>query len=259
MRYFVKKSDSKIGNYESSPRARNAACRQRSVSRLCSSGTCTVSRPSVSSAVARARHGGEAALVLRQRQRADDGAWRGDKTGEHRERDGKAQRERRAALVKHLRAERGEPEHFLAVHGAQPPRLRDEPGIGGKHALHVGVDAALVRAQRRRRGHGGRVRAAAPERRDVVSGAHALKPGDEDDLSLAQLAAHALHRKPPDVRVAVCLVRTDAGLPAGERHGGETHFLQRHRHERNACLLAGGEQHVKLAPGWVGAVVRGSG
>ena len=52
--------------------------------------------------IARARHGGEAAFVLRQRQRADDGAWRGDKTGEHRERDGKAQGERRAALVQHL-------------------------------------------------------------------------------------------------------------------------------------------------------------
>ena len=112
---------------------------------------------------ARACHGGETAFVRRQRQRADEGAGRGNKSREHRERDGKAPRERRAALVQHLRAERGEPEHFLTVHGAQPPRLRNEPGIGGEYALHVGIDAALVRAQRRGRGYGGRVRAAAPE------------------------------------------------------------------------------------------------
>lgn len=64
---------------------------------------------------ARACHGGEAAFVLRQRQRADDGAGRGGKTGEHRERDGKAQRERRAALVQHLRAERGEPRSISSL------------------------------------------------------------------------------------------------------------------------------------------------
>lgn len=39
-------------------------------------------------------------------------------------------------------------EHFLAVHGVQPPCLRNKPGIGGEYALHVGIDAALVRAQR---------------------------------------------------------------------------------------------------------------
>ena len=100
-------------------------------------------------------------------------------------------------------------------------------------------------------------RSAAAERRDVVSGAHALKTGDEDDLPLVQLTAHALHRETADVRVAVCLIRADTCLPAGERHGGQAHFLERHRHERDACLLAGGEQHVELALRGAAAVVRG--
>ena len=126
-------------------------------------------------------------------------------------------------------------------------KVKDKKDTFGFAEMQDFYKAKSTQARRRGRGHGSRVRAAAPERRDVVSGAHALKTGDEDDLPRVQLTAHALHRETADVRVAVCLIRADACLPAGERHGGKAHFLERHRHERDACLLAGGEQHVELA------------
>ena len=61
---------------------------------------------------------------------------------------------------------------------AKLARGRDDPRVGGVHAVDVGVDLAHLGAERGRDRDRGGVGAAPPERRDVAVGRDALEAGD---------------------------------------------------------------------------------
>ena len=96
-------------------------------------------------------------------------------------------------------------------------------------------------------GDGGGVRAAAAQGGDVVVAVYALEAGDDDYAPLVELAAYPLGGDAHDSRAAVGCVRLKPHLPARERDDGQAYRLERHGHERDALLLARGEQDVHLA------------
>ncbi len=125
--------------------------------------------------------------------------------------------------------------------------------VGGVDAVDVGVDLADVGADagghRDRRGVG----AAAAERGDRAVGRDALEAGDDDDLALRERLANAVGTHLGDLGLAVHRVGHDADLRAGERDRVLALGDDRHREQRDRDLLAGGQQHVHLAIGRLGA------
>jgi hypothetical protein len=93
---------------------------------------------------------------------------------------------------------------------------RHDARIGGVDAVHVRADLAVFGAERGGHRDGGRVAAAAAERRDLAAVRHALIAGDDDDLSARQLVLDADRTHFDDARVHVPIVGDDAGLAAGE-------------------------------------------
>ena len=79
------------------------------------------------------------------------------------------------AQLQDARAGRRHLEHLLERDDRQLARLGHDPRVGGEDAVDVGVDLADVGADRRGERDGGRVRAAAAERRDVL--ARSTRPG----------------------------------------------------------------------------------
>ena len=167
--------------------------------------------------------------------------------GKHLDYDAVALGELDGAVHEHLRAEARELEHLVVGYLVQLARPGDLPGVGGVDALDVGEYLAFVRVQHGGDGDGGGVRAAAAEGGDVVVAVDALEARDYDYAALIELAAYALGGDAHDARAAVGAVRLHAHLPAGERDDGQAHRLEGHGHERDALLLAGGEQYVHLA------------
>ena len=80
-----------------------------------------------------------------------------------------------------------------------------DPGVGGEHALHVGVDLADLGSGRGRHGHGGRIGTAAAERGDVVVRGQALEAGDDDDVALSQRSQDS-RGSDSTIRAAPCCV-----------------------------------------------------
>ena len=72
------------------------------------------------------------------------------------------------ARVHHARAEAGQFEHLVVADPVDLAGLGHDPGVGRVDAVDVGVDLAGVGSEHGGQGHGGRVRAAAAQRRDVV-------------------------------------------------------------------------------------------
>src|SRR5207237_6282727 len=89
--------------------------------------------------------------------------------------------------------------------------------------------------------------AAAAERGDLVVRAHALEAGDDDDLARLKGGAHALSADSHDPRFRVRGVGHEADLRAGKGARLEAEGVERHGQERDRDLLAGREQHVRLA------------
>ena len=86
-------------------------------------------------------------------------------------------------------------------------------GIGGVDAADVGEDLAAVRAEARGERDGGRVAAAAAERRRLASpiaSALALEAGDDDDLAVLELLPDPARFDVRDARLAVAAVGRDA-------------------------------------------------
>ena len=92
-------------------------------------------------------------------------------------------------------------------------RLRHDAGIGGEDAVHVAVDLAHVGLERGGERDGGRVGAAAAERRDVAGVAvEALEAGDDDDRALVERFAQADRGDIDDPGGAVRGIRDHARL-----------------------------------------------
>ena len=152
------------------------------------------------------------------------------------------------ADVQHLRAVRREFEHLLGRDDAELLRLRHDARVGGEDAVDVAVDLADIGLERRGERDGGRVRAAASERRDVAGVAvEALEAGDDHDRALVERFAQPHRGDIDDAGGAVRGIRDHARLAAGERARLEAHRVDRHRQQRHRDALAAGEQHVELA------------
>ena len=126
--------------------------------------------------------------------------------------------------------------------------LRHDARVGGVDAVDVGADLAVLGAERRGHRDRGRVAAAAAERRDLAPVGHALIAGDDDDLAARELVLDAERPHLDDARVDVAIVGDDARLAAGEADRVAAELADRHRQQRHRDPLAGGEQHVELAP-----------
>ena len=147
-------------------------------------------------------------------------------------------------------------EHLLVADDGQLARGGHEARIGGVDAAHVGEDLAAIGAQRGREGDGGRVRAATPEGRRLAGPRR--RPSVEpwrwpwNPATITTLPLSSSRADPPrlhvrDPRPAVRLVRGDPGLRAGQRDRPDAERVERHRDERRALVLAGGQEHVELA------------
>ena len=147
----------------------------------------------------------------------------------------------------HRRAGSGHLEHLLERDRLELSRVRDEAGVGGEDAEYVRVDLAVLGAERRGERDGGRVRAAASERRHVLVGRHSLEPGDEDDSILVERLVDAVRANVDDLRLAVRRVGHDPRLRAGERDRLVAEVVDGHRAQRVGDALADGDQHVELA------------
>ncbi len=147
----------------------------------------------------------------------------------------------------HLRSGRGHLEHLLVGDLVELQRGGHDARVGGEDARDVREDLACVGAERGGQRDGGRVRAAAAERRHVVRrGRDALEAGDEHDLVLLQRRVDPLRAHLDDLRLRVAPVRHDPGLGAGERHGLVPEVVDRHRAQCVRDPLAGRDEHVVL-------------
>ena len=80
------------------------------------------------------------------------------------------------ARLQHLGAQRRHFQHLFVGDLFEPPRLGNDARVGGVDAVHVGVDVAAVRLERRRHRHRAGVRAAAASVEMRLSGATPWKP-----------------------------------------------------------------------------------
>ena len=154
-----------------------------------------------------------------------------------------------AAVVEHLRAERGEFKHFVKRDLLEAGGLGDLARVGRKDALDIGIDLAAVGVQRRGQRHGRSIAAAAAERGDIVRAVEALEPGHNNHAVAGKLAFNALGVQALDARAGIGAVGDEAGLPAGQADGRDADLLQGHGQQGDGDLLAGGQQHIHLAAG----------
>ena len=137
-------------------------------------------------------------------------------------------------------------EHLVEADAGQLARVRDEPRVGRVDASDVGVDLAEVRAERGGERDGGRVGAAAAERRHLEGGRDALEAGDEHDRALVERLVDPAGANLDDLRLAVDGVGDDPRLRAGERDRLVAEILDHHRRERARDPLADRDEHVQL-------------
>ena len=128
-------------------------------------------------------------------------------------------------------------------------RVRDDPRVGAEDARHVGVDLAHVGADGGGQRDGGRVRAAAAERRHVACAVRdALEAGDEHDLVLVQRARGCGRRARRGCAPSCARCRSrcrPASRSARSRRWPRSWIAI--AHSAHEIALAGRQQHVHLA------------
>ena len=157
-----------------------------------------------------------------------------------------------AAVVEHLGPLRRQLQHLVIGNFLQLPGRGNQAGVRGVHAVHVGVDLAEVRPERRRQGHGAGVGPAPAQGGHVPHPVDPLEAGHQNDLVLVQLPLDALGVDALDAGVGVDGGGLDARLPGRQGHAGQAHGLQGHGAEGNGNLLAGGKEHIQLPFGGAG-------
>ncbi len=148
------------------------------------------------------------------------------------------------AGLQHLGTHRCQLQHFLIGNFAQLAGARHDAGIGGEHALHIGVDVTPIGLQ----GGGNRdcrgIRSAAPKCCDAAIVCQALKAGDDRDFAGCHGGVQAFHADIADARLAVAFRCAHRQLPAEPGTGFHSGGLQ-HDGEKTRChLLAGGDHHI---------------
>ena len=149
------------------------------------------------------------------------------------------------AHLQHLGAQRRHFQHFFERHFGEPARLRHDPRIGRINAVDIGIDIAPVGRDRRSERNGGRVRAAPPERRHPIGGLmHALKPGDDGDLTRRKAIAKPRSVDAGNAGRAMRVVGDERDLPARPRARLEPHVLEHQRQQSGRHEFAGGDDGI---------------
>jgi 2-polyprenyl-6-hydroxyphenyl methylase/3-demethylubiquinone-9 3-methyltransferase len=116
--------------------------------------------------------------------------------------------------------------------------------IGRIDPIHIGINIAAIRLQRRRQRHGGGVGAAPPQRGDAVIRADALKPGHHGNLALPHALDQLIALDALDPRLAVLAIGLHRDLPALPGARVLPQLLQGDGGEAGGDLLAGGNHRV---------------
>ena len=153
-----------------------------------------------------------------------------------------------AAQHQHLRATCGHLEHLFERDRRQVAGVRDDAGISGVDAVHVGVDLADIGVESRGKCHGGGVGPTTPQRGDVLGVLRdTLEARDENDLALVERRPYAAGRDVDDLGLAMAAGGDHTRLRTGERLGFRAEGADCHRDQRVRDALTRGEQHVHLA------------
>ena len=159
--------------------------------------------------------------------------------------------------MEHGGAQAGQFQHLVAAHRLHQLRVGHLAGIGGEHSGHIGVDLAGVGAEGRCQGHRRGVGAAPAEGGDLRgtrgAAAGALEPRHHHHLALLQEAQQPIGSHLQDAGAAMGRFRHDSHLGSGHRHRRDPLGMEGHRQQRDRHLLPGGQQHVHLPPGRIGA------
>ena len=159
--------------------------------------------------------------------------------------------------MEHLGAQGRQLQHFVVGDGVELLGVGNNPGIGGVHAVHVGVNLAQIGLERHCQGNSGGVGAAAAQGGDVAVAVDALEAGHQHDAVFVELLADAAALHLADAGAGVVRAGLHAHLPAGEADDGVAHLLDAHGGQGDGDLLTGGEEHVHLALGSVGVDLHG--
>ena len=199
-------------------------------------------------------------LVLRERRSRDhdaksSGVGLGDDPGPFRlverasnvDRDAVFLGELDRARVHHSRPQAREFEHLVVADPIDLASLGHDPRIGGEDPRDVGINLASLGAKHGGESDGGGVGTPSAKGGDVVILVHPLKARDDHDLAFTKGLDHALGGDVANPGLRVKAVGHQADLCSGEADRGDPERLDRHRHERDADLLAGGEEHVHLS------------
>ena len=124
---------------------------------------------------------------------------------------------------------------------------RLESGIGGEHALDVGVDLADLGAEGGRHRHRGHVGATTAERRDVEVRRQALEAGEDHHVARLERLADPPGTDVDDPRGPVLGVGDDPGLRARVRRGLASPGVHGDREQGHRDPLARREEHVELS------------
>ena len=138
-------------------------------------------------------------------------------------------------------------EHLLVGDLWKERRVANDAGVRAEDSVDIGVDLALIGAQRCGESDGGRVRSAPSEGGYLLRvGVDALEAGNDHDLPIIKAF---LDPEGPDVndlcRPVVC-GRQDACLRSSEAHRGDAEIPKRHGTQGHRDSLAGRQQHVQL-------------
>ena len=153
------------------------------------------------------------------------------------------------AQVEDLGAVGGQLQGLLAGEGLDALGGGDDAGVGGEQAVDVGVDLADVGVEGRGQGDGGRVGAAAAQRRHVVVFGDALESGDDGDLAILDGAGDALGDHADDLGGTKVIVGLDAGLGPRVRAGFDAEFVDGHGQQGHGDAFARGQEDVHFAFG----------
>ena len=167
------------------------------------------------------------------------------------------------ARMQHGGPQAGQLQHFVAAHRFHQLGVGHLAGIGGEHAGHIGVDLAGVGAEGGGQGHRRGVGATAAQGGDLRgagdAAAGALEASYHHHLAVIEQAPQPVGANFEDAGPPEGGFGDDAGLGAGHGDGGHPQGLQGHRQQGDRHLLAGGQQHVHLPLGRLGADGPGQG
>ena len=161
--------------------------------------------------------------------------------------------------MEHLGPQCGQLQHLVVRNFLQHLRALDGAGVGGKDAVHVGINLTQVRVEHSGQGHRRGVRAAAAQGGNVVVFVDALEAGDDDNGLLVQLRQDPFGVNALDAGVSVGGVGAEPRLPPGQGDDRIAHSLNGHGAQGTGNLLPGGQEHIHLPLGAVGIDFSGLG